>query len=403
MGKLKAIAGYAVSALGILVACELLVRAYDWRNPLNPLLPNPMPEWVHMDPSGIMNVDGLSDVPGHFDTIVAEQKYFPYYLRTDSNGFRNTRDYDPSQPTILAVGGSATFGSLVNNQDTYPQLLQSMLDRRAGGPAPIQVMNAGVRGYHPRSAMEYLREKGLALRPKVVLLQLSSGALVDSFPEPGTADPDRATGRRLAVERKTFQLRAFLGEHVALYNLAGRLKRARLREQILEQAAEKRAAAAAGGDLAMRRILYEPDSPESRPHWQKLGERLKALDAEVAAAGGRLVLVLLPDDEEIIDPTYPDTPRRAFHRLCQSLNIALADPLPIMARLGGLEAITMTWHPRSDQDYLVRRIAADYPKPIDYRIAGDPHYSRIGNWALARAVLDELDRIGLEGIHLSPR
>jgi lysophospholipase L1-like esterase len=89
-------------------------------------------------------------------------------FRTNALGLRDTEVEDDGRRRILAIGDSCTFGWGVEQDDAYPQTLQHRLDR---GPQAgrYRVINAGVPGYTSYHGRLYLGERGLALRPAVVV------------------------------------------------------------------------------------------------------------------------------------------------------------------------------------------------------------------------------------------
>jgi lysophospholipase L1-like esterase len=90
-------------------------------------------------------------------------------FRTNALGLRDDEVLQDGRTRILAIGDSCTFGWGADQAHAYPQVLQARLDV-AGGPRRYRVVNAGVPGYTSRHGLEYLRERGLALRPAIVLV-----------------------------------------------------------------------------------------------------------------------------------------------------------------------------------------------------------------------------------------
>ncbi len=91
-----------------------------------------------------------------------------FTLSTNSRGLRG-----PEIPgrkarfRILALGDSTTFGLGVDDDQTWPAVLERLLRGKSGGP--VEVINAGVPGYSAFQGMRYLRERGLSLDPDLVL------------------------------------------------------------------------------------------------------------------------------------------------------------------------------------------------------------------------------------------
>ncbi len=90
-------------------------------------------------------------------------------FRTNALGLRGPEVADDDRVRILAAGDSCTFGWAVAEAEAYPARLEHVLDTRAGGRR-YQVINAGVPGYTSYQGLVYLRERGLALKPKLVLI-----------------------------------------------------------------------------------------------------------------------------------------------------------------------------------------------------------------------------------------
>jgi lysophospholipase L1-like esterase len=89
-------------------------------------------------------------------------------FRTNALGLRDAELAEDGATRILAIGDSCTWGWQVAQGDAYPQVLQRLLDERAG-PGRYRVINAGTPGYTSYQGLVYLRERGLALRPAVVV------------------------------------------------------------------------------------------------------------------------------------------------------------------------------------------------------------------------------------------
>jgi len=76
---------------------------------------------------------------------------------------------DDGSARILAIGDSCTWGWRVAQDESYPAVLQRLLDERYGG-GKEQVINAGVPGYSSYRGLLYLRERGLELKPAIVIV-----------------------------------------------------------------------------------------------------------------------------------------------------------------------------------------------------------------------------------------
>lgn len=75
---------------------------------------------------------------------------------------------------ILALGDSFTFGFGIAEDQTYPEVLENLLNASSAsspdGEERFEVLNLGVVGYTTRDEAAVLRTKGLTLNPRVVII-----------------------------------------------------------------------------------------------------------------------------------------------------------------------------------------------------------------------------------------
>jgi lysophospholipase L1-like esterase len=90
-------------------------------------------------------------------------------LHTNTLGLRGDEVADDGSVRILTVGDSCTWGWRVQQEESYPAVLQQLLDAQFGAHR-YQVINAGVPGYTSYEALTYLRDSGLALHPAIVII-----------------------------------------------------------------------------------------------------------------------------------------------------------------------------------------------------------------------------------------
>lgn len=94
----------------------------------------------------------------------------PYTIKTNSLGFRGREialEKSPGTTRIIALGDSVTDGYMVDNEDTYPQLLEDFL--RAKGHE-VEAVNAARGGGTIDLEYEILRKFCMQLDPDYVLL-----------------------------------------------------------------------------------------------------------------------------------------------------------------------------------------------------------------------------------------
>lgn len=97
------------------------------------------------------------------------------FLRTNNLGFREDQDTldekAPGTVRVLVTGDSHTDG-VVNNAESFPNLLETMLNARPG--ATYEVLNGGTGYYTFRNYLGFL-EKFLYLKPDVFIVAVYTG------------------------------------------------------------------------------------------------------------------------------------------------------------------------------------------------------------------------------------
>jgi lysophospholipase L1-like esterase len=199
--------------------------------------------------------------------------------RTNEIGLRSDPIRDDGSLRILTLGDSCTFGWGVRQSAAYPQALQSLLDARSG-PQRYQVINAGAPGYSSYEGLLFLRERGLALDPRVVIFAFGFN---DFY-------PGRDIEERLRWNRRLFHVRGFLtflSQESSFYRwFLGR------REKLIESRDSRRVPLA------------------------KYERNLRAIVEASRGAGAKPLMVVFP---------YPDP---AFHPY-QQMAIGLAEALEV--------------------------------------------------------------------------
>lgn len=109
---------------------------------------------------------------------------FDILIKINSNGFRDYEYHKDKGSTtfrILVLGDSFTFGIGVDMEETYPKLLEKMLNRHLGekGPQKYEVINAGADGYGTEQEYLYLENLGNQYRPDLVIIGLYSNDVTD--------------------------------------------------------------------------------------------------------------------------------------------------------------------------------------------------------------------------------
>lgn len=217
--------------------------------------------------------------------------YFDARYTTNNLGFRG-KTYAREKPKgvyrILSLGGSFTFGTGVNDGQTYSQLLEDRLNAGSKGPR-YEVVNFGWGGT-PMNFQELLyRKLGRLYSPDLLLIHVHF-ITVDRLAEGDVSRREETTGS--AAQAKTAGLRQWL-RRVPGYNFLCEnshlwaLKRKNIAEQINK------------GGAPQAFDLPKPDAARQEDLQRRYVETFDGL-VESACAGGAKVLVI--KDQEALWP-----------------------------------------------------------------------------------------------------
>jgi GDSL-like Lipase/Acylhydrolase family len=91
----------------------------------------------------------------------------------NSHGLRGEEFETAPRPgtfRILATGDSFTFGQGVRFEETYPHLMENLLNQ-AGDSLKYEVINAGQQGWSTVDELRFLQEEGLDYDPSLIIVQ----------------------------------------------------------------------------------------------------------------------------------------------------------------------------------------------------------------------------------------
>jgi hypothetical protein len=100
----------------------------------------------------------------------------PYQVVTNRQGLRMTHEvtFPKTRQRILVLGDSVTFGSFLNNQDTYPELLNRLFPDK-------EFINAGVEGYTITDEVALFRDRAKYVEPDITVLQVLDNDIYGLF------------------------------------------------------------------------------------------------------------------------------------------------------------------------------------------------------------------------------
>jgi lysophospholipase L1-like esterase len=296
--------------------------------------------------------------PGESVWLISTQR--PYTVVVNRQGLRHVEDVAEHAVRILALGDSFTFGPYVANEDTWPALLEAEL-RNADPTRPVQVLNAGIAGYGVAQELDYLKEKGLALRPALVLLAFYPNDINEVQPE-----------RQQLFQRptrKSWDALAWLTRRSVLFHELRSVIVARMFQQARKRAVAVRDAA--------------PKDVQEEAHYQGYRQAFLELVSLLREAGVPLLVVAFPEAGQVPPDACPEAAQRFVERLAREAGVPYLDLLPHFRR-----------H-RIDELYLLRYDAARPPVsdgcfPDRERYVGNGHLARFGYQVAARAIVQRL-------------
>ena len=120
----------------------------------------------------------------------------------------------------MCLGGSTTFGDGLDYTDTYPALLQEMLDSKAG-EGKFDVINGGQPGWKLSQIHSLIKQEIIQLNPDIVILM----NINDNFQVPGFWVVDMKDRESIinssGGKQTTFiiSIRSFIVKHIACARL----------------------------------------------------------------------------------------------------------------------------------------------------------------------------------------
>jgi len=120
---------------------------------------------------------------GTFELIPGEHKTPLGRVRINADGFVGDPLAlgGPDLWRIVAVGDSCTFGA-GNETETYPAILDRLLEKHASQGERIEVVNAGISGLNSELALRRLESRVPQLHPQVVMLYIGWNDLMKFDP-----------------------------------------------------------------------------------------------------------------------------------------------------------------------------------------------------------------------------
>lgn len=326
-----------------MLLCELSIKAgYDFVSIL------PYPQFY-------------SNVLGPFKPNIAVPAYWNPKLRykysTSQDGFRNneSRSSSATAKSVLCLGDSYTFGMGVNNNETYPSYLENLLN--AGGNQAFRVLNAGAMDIGIKHYVAYYRDNIDRLKSDLVIVQFNVYDLQiirhKVLIRQKSYDTLKDFGNRDGLQL-FFAAFVFSGPFYDFLNSTPNFPN--LKPQVPDILATIPA--------ENKILLDESNNAKTALLWNEYYKNLLELNALVKSNGSRLLVVIVPDRDQIND--YKNGPSAALVPFCNKNGIACLD---------------MT---QDFREYFIRNNVSPYLEPLDI------HCTRDGNSLIAKKIYEHI-------------
>ncbi len=316
-----AFAGGGILLTLLLLECFLrLWRPVDYRRPPAPRLDDPYRVLLHRRSA----IAGLA-----YELAPNIERFARGALnRTNSFGMRDREphvDGGRRMRRMAVLGDSFTFGWGVSVEQTYPDVLEKLLNEsNADAGTVFDVLNFGDGGYGTRDEVLVLEHKALRWKPEVVVL-----SYVLNDPETDPVSP-----------LHDYYQKVEWWQHSHLLRL---LAKARRNWDVLRWG---------NGDYF--KYLHAPGSPK----WQGLREAFTDLRRLASGGGAQVLVVIFPWNATIPWRDYPYGP----------LHKQVAD----LARAEGFHALDLleAWSKHPPQQ-LTLNADDEHPSPLGHRVAAE--------------------------------
>jgi lysophospholipase L1-like esterase len=257
----------------------------------------------------------------------------------------------PGALRILAIGDSVTFGMGVAQEQTYPRQLEMLLSRERG--MPVEVLNMGMPGYNTRHQLAQLRELGLSLQPKVVVLGFLYNDVEPSSAQ-RSATPPQEERSLLRQAQSTINAGTLWLKKNSLF-FAWLTPRLGI---VLRPLGFK-----GFGQVGEVKDKYV----DTNPQWRGVQQALLEMQRLTAERGIELVVMIIPAMAKFDDATYPIKEyHQAVAAFCRDRGIRHVDLLPAFWGLDG----TRFWihatdgHPNAEGQRIMAEALAKYLAPL---------------------------------------
>lgn len=302
----------------------------------------------------------------------------PYKFTTNSQGFRSLKEFSHDIDTIniLCLGDSFTMGWGVNDDDTYPEQLSSILSKKYPN-TNFNVINAGRLFSNILDQIDYFREKGKFTHPDIVIFQY----YFNDLPEMVAPYVNAQVARKILKNNTSNNFLSSLYKKSSIYNFAVYLKYKYILDKKLPTLDNAIIKDVSSTDIH-KLLIQEPTKEESMclgdwdqlldekfipcldRFWEGQVKAILKLKAEVEENGGIFILMAIPNMDQL--EKYKNAHSGVFNNLEKTNEVHFLDILPIFRN-------------------------AIFNKASELYLENDEHTNQLGNTIIARSIADRIE------------
>lgn len=258
----------------------------------------------------------------------------------------------PGTVRVLALGDSVTFGLGVPQDLTYPRQTETLLSKARG--APVEVLNMGMPGYNTIHQLAQLRELGLGLQPKIVVVGFLYNDIELSSGQKGSGSVETAETSLPRKIKSGFNAAALWLKKNSLFVawVSPRVGNA-LRPFGVKGLGQV-------GEIKDQYV-------DTNPQWRRMQEALLEMKRITAERGIELVVMVIPAMTRFTDAAYPIKEyHQAVAAFCQDQGIKVLDLLPKFWGQDGTRywISTTDGHPNAEGQRRMAVALAEFLEPL---------------------------------------
>ncbi len=331
-------------------------------------------------PWGVKNDWGeYGDLPPKANRTFPYWRTRTYLMQTNQEGFRNIEDIDWSDDVvrILAIGDSQTFGPYLANEDTWPSWLEKTMRHRYG--THIQVLNAGIPAYTIEDELEYLKEKGLGIRPDMIVLGVFPNDVSDyrSKYRKGYVRSAKRYSQEGVPHVTMFEGESGGSwiESTNMYSLARIIKEVLSSDPdvsgIITSPSKQTATYMEHGQI----LYFNTSDPEAKGYWTSFEKDMASLVDIAKTNDIPLMIAYIPEHKQLPPMNHPPTLQEFLSNMSEDKGFVFSDQTSLFIEKGSIQSC-----------YLLNMVEGD-----DMRYDGNAHLSRYGSYLFAEGVANSID------------